>query len=288
MTNKVIVKDKDGNIINEYKSINECSKDVKIYTDKIIYLSVNHILYNDRYFYLDYIPSNYIKTSCEYCGKEFYNNKRRINESKHIYCCDECRKNASKIKDNCVCPICGKSFYRDNWSLKQNKNNYCSIECANIAKSINMKGRPNKCNKVKFTEKDGLYYKNGHKYIQIDNKRLYSLESNTNKNLILEEIVIAEKYLLNKENQIIIDDNKYLSTEYVVAHKNFKLDDNRVDNLLIIKKEDYTNKLTTLITNYFEFKNYCEMQKLDYRETYSAYLSNKANYKYNSNEIGVW
>jgi len=58
--------------------------------------------------------------------------------------------------------------------------------------------------------------------------------------IVLEHRLVAEKYLLNEENSVIIDGRAYLKKEYVVHHKNHDRLDNRVENLEIMRKGDHS------------------------------------------------
>ena len=59
---------------------------------------------------------------------------------------------------------------------------------------------------------------------------------------VFEHRLVAEKYLLNEENSVVIDGKRYLSPDYDVHHKNGVRTDNRVENLVVMKKSEH-NKL---------------------------------------------
>lgn len=66
------------------------------------------------------------------------------------------------------------------------------------------------------------------------------------KDWVFEHRLVAEKYLLNDDNSVEINGEKYLSPDYVVHHKNFDRLDNRVENLVVMTKKEhlaYHNRL---------------------------------------------
>lgn len=73
---------------------------------------------------------------CEYCGKEFEKELRRVNESisrgwKH-YCSKECRLQAKTVKIKCKCAQCGIEIEKLPSEIKNSKygNVFCSKNCA--------------------------------------------------------------------------------------------------------------------------------------------------------------
>lgn len=287
---KVIVKDANGNILKEYSSKNQCKKETEIDINKINKCFINNEPINGLYYCLEEMPKNYSQLKCNYCGKIFYRNNTLIKEANNIYCSNECRVKASKekVENNCVCPICGKTFHRDNWAIENNINNYCSNNCKNIALSFYKTGKPNSWQfQIEFNESSGEYYNNGHRYVIINYNHPSSIMTEFGM-AIKEEIIIAENYLLNDLNTMVLGENKYLSNQYTIAHKNFVLDDNDINNLYVITIDEYNSKLLEMTSNYFVFKKYCEDNLLDYKTTYTRFLYNKDKYNRNSNGIGWW
>lgn len=58
---------------------------------------------------------------------------------------------------------------------------------------------------------------------------------------VFEHRLIAEKYLLNDENSVCIDGEKYLDKKYEVHHINEDRFDNRVENLLVLTKGEHVS-----------------------------------------------
>jgi hypothetical protein len=56
---------------------------------------------------------------------------------------------------------------------------------------------------------------------------------------VFEHRLVAEKYLLNEENSVVINGKKYLSPDYVVHHKNGNRLDNRVENLTVMTLSEH-------------------------------------------------
>ena len=52
--------------------------------------------------------------------------------------------------------------------------------------------------------------------------------------------MVAEKYLLNEENSVIIDGEKYLKPEYVVHHIDGNRRNNEVSNLVVMTRNEHT------------------------------------------------
>lgn len=76
---------------------------------------------------------------------------------------------------------------------------------------------------------------------------------------------IAEKYLLNDNNSIVIDGEQYLSPDFVVHHINFDKLDNCVDNLIVMSLDEHT-KLHRSLRNNNKLIKYCNKFNLDFNE----------------------
>lgn len=144
--------------------------------------------------------------------------------------------------NNVKCPICGKEFHLKPYSLKKSETHYCSKECQNIAKKEYMKGKGNHqyglkgklnatyiCGKKMSRYGYVLVLSTGHPFGQ------------DRSDYVFEHRLVAEKYLLNDENSVLIDGKKYLKPEYVVHHKNGIKTDNRPENLEVMLRSKHSS-----------------------------------------------
>lgn len=77
-----------------------------------------------------------MKVKCDYCGKDFEKEPRRVNESnsrgwKH-YCSKECQAKAKTTKIKCKCAFCGAEIEKLPSEIKNSKygNVFCNKKCA--------------------------------------------------------------------------------------------------------------------------------------------------------------
>lgn len=57
--------------------------------------------------------------------------------------------------------------------------------------------------------------------------------------MVFEHRLVAEQYLLTDENSVEVDGKKYLSPDYVVHHIDEDKQNNAVDNLVVMRKQDH-------------------------------------------------
>lgn len=112
-------------------------------------------------------------------------------------------------KPNTKCDLCGKDIYIRPNRLKTSKFKSCSIECSKKLRSEFSKGELNHQfglkKELNSSYKNNLEkIKNGYKYIR-DYEHPHNVEG-----WVREHRVVAEKYLLNNENSILINDKLYL------------------------------------------------------------------------------
>lgn len=142
--------------------------------------------------------------------------------------------------NNVECPVCGVKFHLKPSALKRFKTHYCSKACQNEAKKEQMKGSGNHqwgLKREKNASWKGDIKKLSHYgYIMV---RDYSHPFADSQGWIFEHRIIAERYLLNDENSVVIDGRRFLSNEYCVHHKNFDRRDNRVENLCIMSHAEH-------------------------------------------------
>ena len=79
---------------------------------------------------------------------------------------------------------------------------------------------------------------------------------------VCEHRLIAEKYLLNNNNAIIIDGKKYLSSSFVVHHIDFNRLNNNKENLMVMKANDHKTMHRKLYDKDY-FLDYCNKFNLD-------------------------
>lgn len=141
---------------------------------------------------------------------------------------------------NVTCAVCGKKYHLKPYRIKRCKKNYCSIECHRIGKMEYMKGEKNHQYGLKG-EMNATWYGgrklNRYGYWQV--QAIGHPFAVGRSEYVLEHRLVAEKYLLNKENSVLIDGKRYLSPDYVVHHKNGNKTDNRVENLEVMTLSEH-------------------------------------------------
>lgn len=185
---------------------------------------------------------------CSNCGKDVEIRHKQRLKYKNIFCSIQCeslyRKKNREYKEgyfNCICPICNKKFHLKPYRLARSKNHYCSIECHQKAKKEYMKGNKNhqyglKGNKNATWKSDRKITNYG--YIKV---RCLEHPFKDCDGFVFEHRLIAEKYLLNNENSIIINGKKYLSPHYIVHHKDFNKKNNNLSNLEVMTLQEHTS-----------------------------------------------
>ena len=141
---------------------------------------------------------------------------------------------------NMTCPMCGKKFHLKPYSVKRSDTHYCSKSCFYKSKSETFSGINNHQYGLKGnlnpTWSGGRTKKHGYWHIQVHGHPFgVGRES-----YVLEHRLVAEKYLLNEQNSVVIDGVKYLSPEYIVHHVNGIKTDNRPENLYVMKLGEHS------------------------------------------------
>lgn len=182
------------------------------------------------------------KRICKNCGVEInIYHKKRI-EAKNVFCsrkcCYEYKENENK---NCVCPICNKKFHSKKSHIDKCKNVYCSRECFKIAKTEYMKGKGNHQFGLKGSlnaswKSDKII--STYNYVQI---RKMDHPFKDKRGFVFEHRLIAEKYLLDNNNSIEINGQRYLCPDYCVHHIDGNKLNNSVNNLKVMTRKEHTS-----------------------------------------------
>lgn len=140
---------------------------------------------------------------------------------------------------NCECPTCGKKFHLKPSAIKRFKRHFCSKECFRIAKADDMSGENNhqyglKGKKNASWKSDKRISRYGYRQVRCIDHPFRDKED-----FVFEHRLVAEKYLLNDENSVMVDGKRYLSPDYVVHHKNFNRLDNNIWNLQVMEKSEH-------------------------------------------------
>lgn len=172
---------------------------------------------------------------CLIC-KQVY--KPKSQGTKQVCRKESCRDEYKKwnFEPNVTCKFCGKDFYLSQAEIKPNS--CCSRKCLNNYKAELYKGAKNP-NYGNRGEKSKLFkgYKKIENYISI-----YKPEHPYNDGgYVLEHRLVAEKYLLNEHNSILIDGKMYLKRDFVVHHKDENKHNNCVDNLQVMTRSEHTS-----------------------------------------------
>lgn len=193
--------------------------------------------------------SKKIEVTCAYCGKKEMVPPCRA--KKYICCSKEClgeyRKASHKGQIECVCPVCGTTFWVKPSRVKRVKTTICcSKECSNKLKETTYLGENN--------HQFGL---TGDKNASFKGKEIlsnygYILEycpghpkpcdrSNKEPRVRQHRLVIERNYeQFDPKFFEELDGCIVLKDEYDVHHINENKTDNRLENLMILTKEEHT------------------------------------------------
>lgn len=143
-------------------------------------------------------------------------------------------------KPNTVCTYCGRLIYIKPTRLKRSKNVCCSLECSNKLRKTTTLGENNHQYGLKGPLNDSF------KGDKIKNKTGYILvycgdhPFGDERGRIREHRLVAEKFLLNNENSIIIDGKRYLHPYYHVHHIDENKANNDISNLQVLTPQEHT------------------------------------------------
>lgn len=247
---KVYKKDKDGNIIHVFNSVLELEKKLNV-SEYIWRNKIKNQFYEGFYYYIDENEHQSILYNCDFCGKEFILSKGRMKQNSitdKFFCSAKCCGEYNKGKPNCNCCICGKPIHVKPENL--NQKHTCSSECLKEFQKRRMLGKNN--HQYGLKGKLNASWKSDEK-ISAHGYKLIRCPDHPFKNgdgFVFEHRLIAEKYLLNNENSIIINDQKFLSPDYVVHHIDFNRLNNSIDNLYVLLKtfhQKFHNSIKSII-----------------------------------------
>ena len=147
-------------------------------------------------------PQKRISITCQTCGKVFevIPGDHRLKNNGIKYCSKECANEGLKSGKIASCKECGKEFYTT-------RHQFCSRECASIYRS---KHAPKK-----------TYKENGYLVVHIKG---YNKKGNAKLHR-----VIMEEFLGRK-----------LSADEVVHHINGDKTDNRIENLMVMSRDEHS------------------------------------------------
>lgn len=182
---------------------------------------------------------------CENCGigVPIYHYVR-INRK--TYCSKKCESEHRKKMHKIIhpelyqkCCVCGKEVRRKPSQIKKNKNITCSQECLNELKKTIYKNSGNHQYGLKGSlnsswKRDVRISVYGYKQI-----RVLDHPFRDKQDFVLEHRLIAEKYLLNNDNSIMVDGKLYLKPELVVHHIDHNRLNNDVKNLKIMTRSEH-------------------------------------------------
>ena len=183
---------------------------------------------------------------CENCGKEFNCCPSRYNKSKHHCCSIKCSQEVLKRERestegyfNCKCEICGKPIHFKPYHANKYNNHYCSKECQNKALSAMMRGE----NNHQYGLKGYLNasWKSDFKISNYGYKMQRVLDhpfANCN-GFVFCHRLIAEKYLLDDTNSVVVNGKRYLDPKLEVHHIDGDKLNNDVSNLIILTKASH-------------------------------------------------
>ncbi|EPD59255.1 hypothetical protein HMPREF1215_00863 [Coprococcus sp. HPP0074] len=268
---KVFKYDCNWNKILEYDSVNECVKELKVSPSTLSNISKYKKTKDGFYYIIQPYHPTYKIVKCANCENPVKVFKSRYENREKIFCSKICESDY-KIKHphlNAVCSFCGKPIHKKESQINRSNRLYCSKECLIQDKRGIMSGSNNhqfglkgSLNSSWISDERISFY--GYKLIR-DLKHPFR----NNDDFVFEHRLVAEKYLLNNENSIKIDEKFYLKLEYVVHHLDFNRQNNSLENLLVMKRSNHTSLHVNMRTEQ-DFKTYCD----DYHVSFDLVMKN--------------
>ena len=180
---------------------------------------------------------------CCNCNKDVEIFHRKRAERNLVFCCEKCKGEYRKKHRilNAVCPICGKRFHIKPNKLKDGLVHCCSMDCSKELRRINMSGEKNHQYGLRGPLNDSF---RGGRRINSGGYIIVYAPGNPfrdSDDYVLEHRLVAEKYLLNDENSIIINGERFLKPEYVVHHIDGNRQNNDPSNLQVLTRGEHTS-----------------------------------------------
>lgn len=163
------------------------------------------------------------------------------------------------------------------------ENATCSKECCNQLRKTMYKGNGN--HQYGVTGSKNASWKSDKRHEYDDNKytliRVEDHPFRSKSNFVPEHRLIAEKYLLNENNSIKINDKLYLKPECVVHHIDLNKKNNSIDNLYVFENESlhtlfhnlYKTKRVESLEGFFNYYQNMYVDKLyNYAWLHKAYI----------------
>lgn len=183
---------------------------------------------------------------CDQCGKEFNCIHKQRLKNKHHFCSRKCMSEyvynhhtSNKYK----CCVCGKQITRKPYQVSKSKTGLfcCSLECEGLLRQQIYLGEnnPNFGNRGEnnpIWRSDERISSYGYKLIRVKNHPYANCDG-----FVFEHRLVAEKYLLNDENSIIIDGKRYLKKNYDVHHIDHNKLNNDVSNLVVVTRKEHAH-----------------------------------------------
>ena len=182
--------------------------------------------------------------TCDNCGSVFECKHKERLERKNHFCCKSCEGEYRKKNNpnNKTCPVCGKIFYlKPSHAKRFNKQgNCCSTRCLGILRKELYQGENNpnfgnRGEKNPIWKSDSRISSYGHVLIRMPNHPFANCDG-----FVFEHRIVAEEYLLNESNSVLVDGKRFLNPKLVVHHKDGNRQNNSPSNLQIMTLSEHT------------------------------------------------
>lgn len=176
---------------------------------------------------------------CTNCNQDIEVRHKARMERPNIFCCKKCEgeHRKSQVKDNCTCDYCGKRYHIKPHEFKLYEKHFCSMECHTNYKKKSFKGEGNHQYGLKGSL--NASWKSDSKITIYGYRKVRNLKHPFRDcdDFIFEHRLVAEKFLLNGDNSVIVNGKRYLNPELEVHHIDHDRLNNDPNNLMILTKE---------------------------------------------------